>query len=78
MPTLSNFKTEFIVIAKWAGIILGALLALFILIKIVFFILLYFIQQSYLETKRQGMLKGPTLFVEKVICCAVIKKANRK
>lgn len=38
MPTLSNFKTEFIVIAKWAGIVLGALLGLFLLVKVVFFI----------------------------------------
>lgn len=38
MPTLSIFKTESLTAAKWAGIILGILLGLFLLIKLVFFI----------------------------------------
>lgn len=38
MPTLSIFKTEFITVAKWAGIIFAGVLGIFILIKVVFFI----------------------------------------
>ena len=38
MPTLSIFKTEFITVAKWTGIILAGILGIFILIKVVFFI----------------------------------------
>lgn len=38
MPTLSTFKSKFIVFSKWAGLILGALIGLFLLFKVVFFI----------------------------------------
>ena len=38
MPTLSNFKSEFIVASKWIGIALGALLGIFLLVKIAIFI----------------------------------------
>src|SRR3989304_10474433 len=38
MPTLSNFKVEFLVVAKWIGIALAVLFGLFVLIRILFFI----------------------------------------
>ena len=38
MSTLSDFKSKFFIIAKWAGIIIAAALGIFILIRAIFFI----------------------------------------
>lgn len=39
MPTtLSKFKSQFLIVAKWAAIVIGILIGIFVLIKIAFFI----------------------------------------